>query len=69
MATETDAVFKELSATGAGINDVRAVVEAAKTTLALTGRYVFESFNLPIIDLATGKLSCSWMKVRPLTVL
>ncbi|KAJ7045410.1 P-loop containing nucleoside triphosphate hydrolase protein [Mycena alexandri] len=38
MATETDAVFKELSATAAGINDVRAVVEAAKSTLALTGR-------------------------------
>ncbi|KAJ6586811.1 hypothetical protein DFH09DRAFT_1141593 [Mycena vulgaris] len=38
IATQTDAVFKELSATIAGINDVRAIVEIAKSTLSLTGR-------------------------------
>ncbi|KAJ6499404.1 DNA polymerase III, clamp loader complex, gamma/delta/delta subunit [Mycena sanguinolenta] len=38
IATQTNAVFKELSATTAGIHDVRAIVEAAKSTLSLTGR-------------------------------
>ncbi|KAJ7096431.1 hypothetical protein C8R44DRAFT_813018 [Mycena epipterygia] len=38
IATQTDAVFKELSATIAGINDVRKIVEGAKSTLSLTGR-------------------------------
>ncbi|KAJ6593798.1 DNA polymerase III, clamp loader complex, gamma/delta/delta subunit, partial [Mycena capillaripes] len=38
IARQTDAVFKELSATVAGINDVRAIVDAAKSTLSLTGR-------------------------------
>ncbi|CAK5281458.1 unnamed protein product [Mycena citricolor] len=38
IATQTDAVFKELSATTASINDVRAIVDAAKSTLALTAK-------------------------------
>ncbi|KAF8210119.1 DNA polymerase III, clamp loader complex, gamma/delta/delta subunit [Mycena galopus ATCC 62051] len=38
IATQTDAVFKELSATAAGINEVRAIADAAKSTLSLTGR-------------------------------
>ncbi|KAJ7733781.1 DNA polymerase III, clamp loader complex, gamma/delta/delta subunit [Mycena maculata] len=38
IATQSDAVFKELSATVAGINDVRAIVDAAKSTFSLTGR-------------------------------
>ncbi|KAI0823449.1 P-loop containing nucleoside triphosphate hydrolase protein [Trametes gibbosa] len=38
LATRTNAVFKELSATDSGIADVRAVVEEAKNLLALTGR-------------------------------
>nr|VWO95020.1 Uncharacterized protein [Ganoderma boninense] len=38
LATHTDAVFKELSATDSGIGDVRKVVEEAKNLLALTGR-------------------------------
>ncbi|KAF7361963.1 ATPase WRNIP1 C26H5.02c [Mycena venus] len=38
IATQSDAVFKELSATVAGINDVRTIVDAAKSTLSLTGR-------------------------------
>jgi len=38
IATQSDAVFKELSATVAGINDVRAIVDTAKSTLSLTGR-------------------------------
>ncbi|RDX54985.1 P-loop containing nucleoside triphosphate hydrolase protein [Lentinus brumalis] len=38
LAKRTDAVFKELSATDSGIADVRAVVEEAKSLLALTGR-------------------------------
>ncbi|KAJ7497188.1 DNA polymerase III, clamp loader complex, gamma/delta/delta subunit [Mycena latifolia] len=38
IANQTDAVFKELSATTAGINDVRAIVAAAKSGLSLTGR-------------------------------
>ena len=40
MAKRTDAVFKELSATDSGIAEVRAVVEEAKSLLALTGRFV-----------------------------
>jgi len=32
-------MFKELSATSSGINDVRAVFEEAKGLLALTGKY------------------------------
>ncbi|CCM00399.1 uncharacterized protein FIBRA_02429 [Fibroporia radiculosa] len=38
MAKRTGAIFKELSATDAGISDVRAVVEEAKSVLALTGK-------------------------------
>ncbi|KAK7057260.1 ATPase WRNIP1 C26H5.02c [Favolaschia claudopus] len=38
IAAQTNSVFKELSATVAGINDVRSIAEAAKTTLSLTGR-------------------------------
>ncbi|KAJ6475264.1 DNA polymerase III, clamp loader complex, gamma/delta/delta subunit [Mycena vitilis] len=38
IAKQTDAVFKELSATVAGIHDVRTIVEAAKSTLSLSGR-------------------------------
>ncbi|KAJ7132868.1 hypothetical protein C8R43DRAFT_1023740 [Mycena crocata] len=38
IASRTDAVFKELSATTAGIGDVKLVVEAAKSTLSLKGR-------------------------------
>ena len=38
LASRTDAVFKELSATDSGIADVRSVVEEAKNLLALTGR-------------------------------
>ncbi|KAK0212961.1 DNA polymerase III, clamp loader complex, gamma/delta/delta subunit [Desarmillaria ectypa] len=38
FARRTGSVFKELSATVVGINDVRAVFEEAKNTLALTGR-------------------------------
>jgi putative ATPase len=39
MAKQSDSIFKELSATAVGINDVRAVFEEAKATLSLTGRY------------------------------
>ncbi|KAF9461329.1 P-loop containing nucleoside triphosphate hydrolase protein [Collybia nuda] len=38
MANQTGCLFKELSATGVGINDVRVVLEEAKSTLALTGK-------------------------------
>ncbi|KAI0047784.1 P-loop containing nucleoside triphosphate hydrolase protein [Auriscalpium vulgare] len=38
LAKRTDAVFKELSATIVGINDVRPLFEEAKKTLQLTGR-------------------------------
>ncbi|TFY60522.1 hypothetical protein EVG20_g7383, partial [Dentipellis fragilis] len=38
LAKRTDAVYKELSATIAGINDVRPIFEEAKNTLQLTGR-------------------------------
>ncbi|RDB16668.1 ATPase WRNIP1 C26H5.02c [Hypsizygus marmoreus] len=38
IAKQTDAVFKELSATVVGINDVRVVLEEARNALALTGR-------------------------------
>ncbi|KAJ7209483.1 DNA polymerase III, clamp loader complex, gamma/delta/delta subunit [Mycena pura] len=37
-AAQADAAFKELSATVAGINDVKGIVEAAKSMLSLTGR-------------------------------
>ncbi|GJJ06340.1 hypothetical protein Clacol_000531 [Clathrus columnatus] len=40
LATSTDAMFKELSATSSGTNDVRAVFEEAKKSLSLTGRQV-----------------------------
>lgn len=39
LAKQTDAVFKELSATDSGISDVRAVAEEARNVLKLTGRY------------------------------
>jgi hypothetical protein len=55
IATQTDAVFKELSATSAGINDVRAVVEAAKTTLSLTGRCAAEQFFVSVIHFIRQK--------------
>ncbi|KAI1795490.1 P-loop containing nucleoside triphosphate hydrolase protein [Ganoderma leucocontextum] len=38
LASRTDAVIKELSATDSGIADVRLVVDEAKNLLALTGR-------------------------------
>ncbi|GLB37159.1 putative mgsA AAA+ ATPase C terminal [Lyophyllum shimeji] len=38
IAKQSASVFKELSATNVGINDVRAVFEEAKTMLALSGR-------------------------------
>ena len=38
LAKQTNAVFKELSATDSGISDVRAVAEEAKNVLALTKR-------------------------------
>ncbi|KXN90906.1 ATPase WRNIP1 [Leucoagaricus sp. SymC.cos] len=38
IAEKSDANFKELSATASGVNDVKAVVEEAKKSLALLGR-------------------------------
>ncbi|EGN99902.1 hypothetical protein SERLA73DRAFT_180189 [Serpula lacrymans var. lacrymans S7.3] len=38
LADQTDATFKELSATSSGINDVRVVFEEAKGSLVMTGR-------------------------------
>ncbi|TRM69586.1 hypothetical protein BD626DRAFT_563317 [Schizophyllum amplum] len=38
MAKHTGSIFRELSATDAGIKDVRAVFEESKNTLTLTGR-------------------------------
>ncbi|TFK54405.1 P-loop containing nucleoside triphosphate hydrolase protein [Heliocybe sulcata] len=38
MARKTGAVFREVSATDAGIGDIRAIVEEAKGTLVLQGR-------------------------------
>ncbi|KAL0575500.1 DNA-dependent ATPase mgs1 [Marasmius crinis-equi] len=38
MAKRTNAIFKELSATIVGINDIRPIFEEAKNTLLLTGR-------------------------------
>ncbi|KAI0758314.1 hypothetical protein BC629DRAFT_1584489 [Irpex lacteus] len=38
LAKQTNAVFKELSATDAGISDVRTVAEEARGVLSLTGR-------------------------------
>lgn len=38
LAHETDSIFKELSATNVGINDVRGVFEEARNTLALSGK-------------------------------
>lgn len=40
LARQTDAVFKELSATGVGVNEVRQVFEEAKALLSMTGRSV-----------------------------
>jgi len=38
IATRMDVIFKELSATSSGINDVKGIFEEAKNTLRLTGR-------------------------------
>lgn len=38
IAGQSDAIFKELSATASGVNEVKAVVEEAKRTLSLVGR-------------------------------
>jgi putative ATPase len=38
IAKQTGAILKELSATGVGVQDVRAVLEEAKNLLTLTGR-------------------------------
>ena len=38
IADKSDAIFKELSATSSGVNEVKAVVEEAKKTQALVGR-------------------------------
>ncbi|OCH88883.1 P-loop containing nucleoside triphosphate hydrolase protein [Obba rivulosa] len=38
LASRTDAVFKELSATDSGISDVRSIADEAKRMLALTGK-------------------------------
>jgi putative ATPase len=38
IADKSDANFKELSATSSGVNDVKAVVEEAKKSLALVKR-------------------------------
>jgi hypothetical protein len=40
IARRTNAVFKELSATIVGINDVRPIFDEAKNALQLTGRFV-----------------------------
>ncbi len=41
LAKQSNAAFKEMSATIVGINEVRAIFEEAKGALMLTGRYVF----------------------------
>jgi len=38
LAQKTGSIFKELSATVVGINEVRPIFEEAKNTLRLTGR-------------------------------
>ncbi|KAF9446395.1 P-loop containing nucleoside triphosphate hydrolase protein [Macrolepiota fuliginosa MF-IS2] len=38
IAEHSDALFKELSATASGVNEVKAIVEEAKRTLSLLGR-------------------------------
>lgn len=38
LANSTDAVFKELSATSSGVNDIRPIVEEAKNVFSLTRR-------------------------------
>ncbi|KAH9937723.1 P-loop containing nucleoside triphosphate hydrolase protein [Amylocystis lapponica] len=50
LAKRTDAIFKELSATDAGISDVRAVVEEAKGVLTLTGRWAPCDIFLPFLE-------------------
>jgi putative ATPase len=40
LAKQIDAIFKELSATDAGISDIRAVIEDARGALTLAGRYI-----------------------------
>lgn len=64
VANRTNAVFKELSATVVGINEVRTVVEEARSILNLTGRYVKGLLGLPIIAVTglIAKPSCSLMK-------
>lgn len=46
LAKQTDATFRELSATVVGISDVRAVFEEAKGTLSLTRRYLLQLTSL-----------------------
>ena len=40
IAKRTNAIFKELSATAVGINDIRPIFDEAKGNLQLTGRWV-----------------------------
>jgi replication-associated recombination protein RarA len=43
IAKRTNAIFRELSATIVGINDVRPIFDEAKNALQLTGRCVYLS--------------------------
>lgn len=45
IAKRTNAIFRELSATAVGINDVRPIFDEAKGNLQLTGRWVKMSNN------------------------
>lgn len=47
LANESGSLFKELSATVVGVNDVRVILEEAKKTLSLTGRCVNNLFLDP----------------------
>ncbi|KAF5370864.1 hypothetical protein D9758_002034 [Tetrapyrgos nigripes] len=54
LARQTNSIFKELSATVVGINEVRPVFEEAKNTLRLTGRkttlFLDEDIFLPFLE-------------------
>jgi hypothetical protein len=63
LAKEANCIFKELSATSSGINDVRNIFEEAKGSLALTRRYAGDLYHdVPLTTSLAGKPFYFWMR-------
>ncbi|KAG6862203.1 hypothetical protein C0995_002133 [Termitomyces sp. Mi166 len=66
IAKQADCIFKELSATNVGVTDVRATLEEAKNTLALTGR-VFVLERLTDVEIMTVLVN-ALKRIEPISV-